>query len=404
MSRERLQIIALWLGISVAAVFLLERLFVVLGFLASPLLLFAIAWLIALVLQPAVALVSGPELAIAHGDEPGGAVAPGRRQVPRALAVLIVYVALLTVLLVTILALVPAIGPQLEGLGTSMPTSDTVVQWTTSVQRTLGQLGFQGDITSIVQPEAIAQQAATLGSTAIQQSLGIAGSIATLLFNVTLVLILSFYITLDGPRLGERMLALMPVNMREETQTFFAIVDRTFGGFLRAQLLNSVLYGFATTVVMSIVGLNDVALASVISAFLVLIPLIGGFFALVPPALIALIEAPDRLLPVLVGLLIVQQVLFNVVQPRLVGQIIGLHPLLVFAALLVGGAVAGGWGILFGIPVAGVISSVLHYVYLRSQRPQMARRLQGLPERPPEREPERPQVDPAVELKTPPRP
>src|SRR5690606_26246684 len=113
------------------------------------------------------------------------------------------------------------------------------------------------------------EQVATLGSTALQQSLGIAGSIATLIFNVTLVLILSFYITLDGPLIGQRMLEIMPPNMREETETFFAIVDRTFGGFLRAQLLNSLLYGLATALVMSAVGLHDVALASVISGFLV---------------------------------------------------------------------------------------------------------------------------------------
>jgi predicted PurR-regulated permease PerM len=64
--------------------------------------------------------------------------------------------------------------------------------------------------------------------------------------------------------------------------------------------------------------------------------------------------------------LIVQQVLFNMIMPRLMGQIVGLHPLLVFAAILVGGAVAGAWGILFGIPVAGVIASVAHFFYLRA--------------------------------------
>lgn len=377
MSRERLQTIALWLGISVAAVFLLERLFIVLGFLASPLLLFGVAWLIALVLQPAVAWVTALEIPL---PDPGqararaGLGAPSWH-IPRALAVLLVYLALFAVLLVMILALVPAIGPQIRGLTTTMPNSiDTVARWTQMLQETLGRLGFRGDLTMIVQPQAITEQVATLGSTALQQSLGIAGSIATLIFNVTLVLILSFYITLDGPLIGQRMLEIMPPNMREETETFFAIVDRTFGGFLRAQLLNSLLYGLATALVMSAVGLHDVALASVISGFLVLIPLIGGFFALIPPAMIALIEEPNLILPTIVGLMVVQQVLFNVVQPRLVGQIIGLHPLLVFGALLVGGAVAGGWGILFGIPVAGVFASVLHYIYLRSQRPQPSSR------------------------------
>jgi predicted PurR-regulated permease PerM len=372
MSQQQLQGFALWLLIICAAVFLAERLYVVLGFLASPLLLFGLAWLIGLILQPAVAWVTGVAVPLPQSARVANrlGVTTTVWYMPRTLAVLLVYLALFALLLVLMLALVPAIRPQLAGLTTSMPDSvDILVRWTADLQLMLQRLGFRGDLTAMLQPAALAEQAANLGTSALQQSLGIAGSIATLMFNISLVLILSFYITLDGPRLGEGLLRIMPAHIRQETETFFQIVDRTFGGFLRAQLLNSLLYGMATAVVMGVVGLNDVALASVLSGVLVLVPLIGGVFALVPPALVALIESPDRLLPVLAGLVIVQQVLFNVVLPRLVGQIIGLHPLLVFAALLVGGAVAGGWGILFGIPVAGVLASVSHYIYLRANRP-----------------------------------
>jgi predicted PurR-regulated permease PerM len=372
MSQQRLQNVALWLVIACAGVFLAERLYVVLGFLASPLLLFGLAWLIGLILQPVVAWVT----AAAFTLPPLGATTRVRAaapewHMPRALAVLLVYVALFTLLLVLILALVPTIGPQIAGLTTAMPVGvDTLARWTAALQETLQQIGFRGDITTIVQPDSLAEQAANLGSTALQQSLGIAGSIAALLFNTTLVLIISFYITLDGPRLGEGLLRVMPISVRGETEIFFQIVDRIFGGYLRAQLLNSLLYALTTAIVMGIVGLNDVALASLLSGVLVLIPLVGGVFALIPPALIAIVESPDRLLPVLAGLVLVQQVLFNVVMPRLVGQIIGLHPLLVFAALLVGGVLAGGWGILFGIPIAGVLASVSHYLYLRANRAQ----------------------------------
>jgi len=54
------------------------------------------------------------------------------------------------------------------------------------------------------------------------------------------------------------------------------------------------------------------------------------------------------------------------IMPRLMGRIVGLHPLLVFAAILVGATVAGGWDILFGIPIAGVVASVLQFIYSRA--------------------------------------
>jgi predicted PurR-regulated permease PerM len=115
-------------------------------------------------------------------------------------------------------------------------------------------------------------------------------------------------------------------------------------------------------------GLADVTLASVLATILVLIPLIGGVFAIIPPLLIALIEEPSRFFLLLIGLLALQQVLFNVIMPRLMGKVVGLHPLLIFGAILVGATVAGAWGVLFGIPVAGVIASVLQFIYLRAMR------------------------------------
>lgn len=202
----------------------------------------------------------------------------------------------------------------------------------------------------------------------LQQSLGIAGSIASVLFNIFLVLILSFYITLDGPRIGRSFITILPQSWHAEVDNLFAVIDRVFGGFMRAQFVNSLLYGVANAIVMALFGLSDIALASVVAAMLVFIPLVGGFFALVPPALIAILFAPDRVGWLLLALLAVQQVQFNVIMPRLVGQAIGLHPLLVFAALLLGGTVAGGWGILFGIPVAGVIASIAQFFYERARR------------------------------------
>jgi predicted PurR-regulated permease PerM len=227
-------------------------------------------------------------------------------------------------------------------------------------------MGWRVNFANVLQADALMQQATTVGSTLIGQSLTIVSGIAALLINLVLILILSFYMTLDGPRLATRLLEMLPLAWRDDTVTFFAIVNRTFGAFLRAQLVQALFYGLATAVLMVALGVSDVALASVLAAVLVLIPLIGGIFAVIPPLVIVLIQNPDRFLLLLIGLIILQQVLFNMIMPRLMGKIVGLHPLLVFAAILIGAALAGAWGILFGVPVAGVIASVLQFLYLRA--------------------------------------
>lgn len=372
---DRLQRILVWLLIAAVGVFLLERLFVLVARFATPLLLFGLAWLIALVLQPMITWMTQltfPVPFISRHKASTGVVSPTWR-LPRGLSVLLVYLMLIAVVVVLVVLLVPVIGPQLNSLEQSLPDAvSTIPSWATGVEAELNRLGFRMNLEQIVQPGPLAQQATAMGTTLIQQSLGIVSGIAAVLINVVLILILSFYMTLDGPRLALRVLQLLPRAWHDDTLTFFSIVNQTFGGFLRAQLVQALFYGLATAVLMVTLGLSDVALASVFAAIVVLIPLIGGLFAMIPPLLIVLLEAPERFLIVLIGLIIIQQVLFNIVMPRLMGQIVGLHPLLVFAAILMGAALAGTWGILFGIPIAGVIASVLHFIYLRATTEQVA--------------------------------
>jgi predicted PurR-regulated permease PerM len=351
------------------AVYLLERLFVLTALFATPLLLFGLAWLVSLVLKPMVDQLTQLVLPIpfvTHRSQATGQIAPTWR-LPRALAVLLVYLAIFGLLTVLVLSLVPVIGPQLVGVDETLPSAvNEISLWITGIEGELRRIGFRGDLGRIAQPEALAQQAATVGSTLVQQSLGIASGIATLLIDLVLVLILSYYITLDSPRISERILEILPSSWRADTVRFFSIVNHTFGGFLRAQLIQGFIYGLATAVAMSALGLNYVALASVIASIIVLVPLIGGVLGIIPPLLIAIIDRPDSIPVMLLILVIVQQVLFNMIMPRLMGRIVGLHPLLVFAAILIGATVAGGWGILFGIPIAGVVASVLQFIYGRA--------------------------------------
>jgi predicted PurR-regulated permease PerM len=368
MSLDRIRELAFWILVIAAGVFLAERLLVVLAFFANPLLLFLLSWLLALILQPVVRRFTGIAIPVprqlwrlTHGAN--------EWHMPAALAVPLVYILALAILIIFFVALVPAIGPQVARLSQSMPTAGEALAGTIQMsEEQLRRVGFRGDLNAILQPEAIVQQVSTIGTSLVQQSLGIVSSIASLLFSAFLVLILSFYMTLDGPRLGERAISFLPTHLHEEARQFVELVDRVFGGFLRAQILQSLIYGFATAIVMATLGIGDVALASVLAGILVAIPLLGAFFALIPPVLIALVEHPEQALLLIILLFVAQQILFNMIMPRLMGQSVGLHPLFVFAAMLIGGTLAGGWGLLFGIPIAGVVGSVAQFLYQRAAR------------------------------------
>ena len=369
MNSDRLRDTAFLLVIIVASVYLFERIFSVLAFFASPLLLFSISWLLSLVLQPMVHQVVQIEFNLAPSVQRFFRIKNNVWQMPAFLAAPLVFVAVIALVAVVFIALLPALGPQLSTLGETLSNAGpTLTLWVQGLETRLRNIGFRGNLNSIVQPDAISQQITALGASFVQQSIGIASGVANGLFNVFLVLILSFYITLDGQRIGEQVIEIIPLSVRDETRMFFEMVDRVFGGFLRAQLLQSLVYGCATAICMALFGIPDIALASVLSAILIIIPLIGALFALLPPVLIVLLEAPDKTLWLILLLFVTQQILFNMIMPRLLGRSVGLHPLLVFAAMLFGATVAGPWGLIFGIPIAGVAASLLQFLYQRSNQ------------------------------------
>ena len=141
-----------------------------------------------------------------------------------------------------------------------------------------------------------------------------------------------------------------------------APLDRAFGGFLRTQVILVAIQVILTIVVGLIFGLPYLFLMTVVVALAMFIPFFGPPLALLPPLLVALAFRPEVAIPTVLVLLIVQTVLVNVVQPRLMRESAGLHPILVLLALLVGAQVAGLWGALFGIPFVAVVNLLLRFV------------------------------------------
>ena len=348
-NHQRLTSVALWFVIIGIGVYLIERLATITEILATPLLMFVIAWLVALVIEPLTEWLAS-------------------YTIPRRLSVPLIYVVLLTLLTIAVFALIPITYTQLNALVTNVPVLLTsVVEFLAQLDTQLRKFGWRADLVAIVRPEALASQFGTMGATAVQQSLGLAGSLATVVFNVIIVLILSYYMAVDGPHLYQWIINLIPHEWRPEALTFGSMISQTFGGYMRAQILSSLLYVIVNALVMAAFGLSSITLTSFIISIVVMVPLIGGAAALIPPIIVASINQPDSIIPFVVIMLVIQQVLFNMILPRIVGRIVGLHPLLVFAALLIGSVIAGPWGILFGIPLAGVTASIANYFRIRNQ-------------------------------------
>jgi predicted PurR-regulated permease PerM len=320
-------------------------------------LLFFLAWLLAFALTP-----------IARGLQGSG--------VSQGWAVTVVYLAMLLVLVVVGLVLFPILADQIQRLIDKTP--EYTKQLEQLGNQTLAQLKTWGVRAEDLKLDSfygtLGDQVKNVGGTVLTFVSGLAG----FLFNAIIILLLSFYFMKDGERMFNNAVRVIPGPLGSELQLLGNSVARAFGGFLRGQLVFAFLYGILNAAIMSIFGLDYVLIASILAGFAMVIPLVGGFFAYAPPLLIALVTFPtDNALIhtsadstwwiMLIVLFVVQTIMMQVVSPRIMSQAIGMHPLFVVAALLIGVQVAGPWGALFGIPIAGVLHQVAGPYFQRLQ-------------------------------------
>lgn len=358
--RHRLINLLLVLLILIAAMFLAQLLWQAISGYADLLLLFVLGWLVSFILDPFVSQLSQrPMLGVllpvfqAMLGEPR-AQALARFRFSRTAAVIIVYVVLGLTIVITVALLAPVIITQLTQLASHLPEYvEQIPAASRWVQNQLAQFGVRINVQQIVDNALNSLQAYT--ATIIQNALGIFAGLLNLLANLFLVLVIGFIMTMDGPRLRKAVMRRVPQNFLEEARFLVVSVNRTFGGFLRGQLLQAFLMTIGTAIVMTFFGLNYVLVASLFAGLFMLIPLIGPFLALLPPLLVALFQSPDVIVWVLLILFVYQFIIVNVLMPRVLSDTLGLHPLLVFAAILIGVRMGGFWGAFFGIPVAGVI-------------------------------------------------
>jgi predicted PurR-regulated permease PerM len=357
----------------IAAIYLAQLLWQFLSGFSDIILLFVLAWLVAFALAPLVERINGKPLpasiirASQHIFGAGVAKRVERFRASRGQAVSVVYLGLALVLIMLISSLVPPTVAQINQLGTQLPDlAQRAPEYARLAQDTLTRLGIRVNIEAALLPALGSLQNV---ATPVLQNIGtILASVLSLIASLLLVLLLSFFFALDGPRLFRTIFDLVPESFDSEVLILTVTVDRTFGGFIRAQLLQALLVGIGTGIVMAFFRPEFVLVISLFSTLFMLIPFIGPLLALLPPLAVTLIEGPSQFLIVLVILVVYQGVVVNVVMPKLLSDALGLHPLVIIAALLIGIKVGGFWGAFFGVPVAGVIATMALYIYRRSKR------------------------------------
>jgi predicted PurR-regulated permease PerM len=322
----------------------------VLAYFADVLLLFFLAWLIAFAILPLINLVKR--------------VVPA---LPDVVAVILVYLAVVGVLLALIIQISAGLAASIGQFVNDLPQHNAeLIKWLKDVQDRLAAVGFQVDLVGQV-PVIIAnlQTWATQLIGPLQQvaiaSVGVLG-------NILIVVILSVYLAVDREDALAFVYRLVPPGRTSTARLVQISVARSFGGFLRTQLVMGVVFGLLTAVVNVVFGLPYGDLTSVSAGVLHAIPFFGPFLSWLPPVLVALLATQFPVWLAVLGIMAVGWFLtMNVLQPRLMAGAVGIHPIVVLGSVVVGSKIAGIPGAIFGIPIAAVLSAFFFHWFERSR-------------------------------------
>ena len=195
-------------------------------------------------------------------------------------------------------------------------------------------------------------------------ALDVARSVFSTLFAVVTILVLSFLMLLQGPKITSTSLNLIEnERTRHRVRIVAADCAKAVTGYMAGNLAISVIAGVCTFIALLIIGVPFSGVLALWVAFADLIPLVGATLGAIPAVLVAFLVSPGKGIAVLVFYIAYQQFENHVLQPTVMSRTVNINPLAVLVSVLIGVELFGILGALLAIPVAGIIQVVVRNVY-----------------------------------------
>lgn len=290
-----------------------------------------------------------------------------RRRLSRDAAIGVIYISGIAGLILGVLVLLPGFLTQADNL------ADQVAPFFANLDQTLAPLAAKIeqltgtplplDVKDLQQqaPAFIADlwprvqdRVSTVVSGLFTQGLGLISAIV----NLALLPVFVFYLLREWDRLVAAVGELIPARYRPRVGRVAAEVDQRLSAFVRGQITVCLALAGLYSLGLLIVGIDLAVPVGVLSGLLFIVPYLGTAVGIVLGVVLALMKfgLGWEILQVILVFVVVQGIEGWLLTPQIVGDKVGLHPLVVMIALIVGGSLMGIWGMLLAIPITAVLS------------------------------------------------
>lgn len=272
--------------------------------------------------------------------------------IPRVLAVIILAVIFLGILTAIGFLIIPTLVAQIGQLAVNMPV---ILSRLDPFYRQLN-LSISNNQTF---QEMLLKLSSQIGGVTAGIYTTTLGFISGLVAVVT-VLVLSFYLLLEQAGIQKFIHDLVPAD--QETRIFNVIrkIGFKMGNWLRGQGILMLVIGLVDGIVLSVLGVPYVLILALWGGLTEAIPYIGPWLGLIPAVVIAYTVSPLTALFVLIAYILIQQLEAQFLVPKIMGKAVGLSPVIIIIAILIGAKLAGILGVIIAVPAAGAVSVIIH--------------------------------------------
>lgn len=275
-----------------------------------------------------------------------------RHRIPRVFSVLVVYALLVVALALLLYAFFPVLLEEVSGLLATVP----------SYTETLGSPGSFGALLgdSSVSLYSVVQELRSAFATASGGVLQTVSLVFGGLAGFILVIVFSFYFSVQETGVDDFLRIVTSTKYEQKVISLWKRSQIKIGLWMQGQLLLGVIVGVLVYLGLTILGVPYALLLALLAALFELIPVFGPILSAIPALIIAFTTGGTTLGLLVIGLyLIIQQFENHLIYPLVVTKVVGVPPLLVILALIVGAQLAGFLGVILSVPAAAVIQELV---------------------------------------------
>lgn len=301
-----------------------------------------------------------------------------KKGIKRAYGVIIVYVIFALVMAILLAIVIPKTVSEIGKLISSTPKiietlSDKADEITNNLQKMMegkfANFANKSDVNIVEQfgkrfLDIIKNYQDKLFSSIGNIASGISGMLSALV-KTFLVMIFTFYFTVDKEKVKSFIVRNIPEKYKRDVMYVAVRINDALLEFVKGRLLMAIFVGLITMIALLIVRVDFAIIIGFVTCIADIIPYIGPFLGFLPAVLFAFMDSPMKALIVGIIFVLIQWAENNIIAPKLLGDKIGLNPLLILIAIIIGGGMFGVMGMILGVPLISVIIILIDFIKLK---------------------------------------